>query len=242
MKNIFSYQIIKQSFKCVWIWWLISIVVTAMNLFAFPSIEGVDSSTLVAKFAQEGIGGNGILFITICGVLFANVLITNEVDRGTLAITLNTPTTRLQILLSKALIFITLIPSIALFVGIGGSISPLIYGLDFDHTKWWLIMALWSLYSMAISGIAFAIGCWFNKSRYTIAIASIILASFFLLNMFAGIESLEFCKYFTLQTLFDISAIINGDSVVWQMIALPIIAIPFYLIGIMRFLKKDLPL
>jgi len=60
--------------------------------------------------------------------------------------------------------------------------------------------------------------------------------------MLSGMESLEFCKYFTLQTLFDIPAIMKGESVALQMIVLPVIAIPFYGAGITRFLKKDLPL
>lgn len=243
MKKLFSYQIIKQSFKSVWAWWLISAFVISMNLFAFPSAVGVDHTNLLTKFAIEGIGaGNGIIFIIICSVIFANIFITNEVDRGTLAITLNTPTTRLQILLSKALVFITLFILISLFVGISGTLSPLMYGIEFDFAKWWTLIALWMMYSLTTGGIAFIIGCWFNKSRYALATSSIILGAFFFLDMFAMIERFEFCKYFTLQTLFDISAVIQGESVAWQMIALTIIAIPLYVIGIIKFVKKDLPL
>ena len=244
MKKIFSSQIIKQSFKSVWIWWLISFVVTSLNLFAFPSATGIDANNtnLLPMFVNEGIGGNGIIFITICVVLFANVLITSEVDRGTLAVTLNTPTTRLQLLLSKALVSIILLISMCLLVGVSGAISPLLYNLEFDFTKWWIVIILWTLYSLALGGISYAIGCWFNKSRYTLGIASALLGAFFILNMFAGIENLEFCKYFTLQTLYDTVAIIDGKSVLWQMIVLPVIGCIFYLIGTIKFLKKDLPL
>lgn len=242
MKKIFSYQIIKQSFKSVWIWWLIAIVVTSLNLFAFPSMESVTSAQLLSMFAESGLSGNGVIFVTICAILFANVFITSEVDKGTLAITLNTPITRLKVLLSKALVYVVLLTSISLFVAALGTLSPLIYGVGFEFGKWWVINALWLLYSFAIGGIVFAIGCWFNKSRYALGLSAGILGAFFIFNMLAGIESFEFCKYFTLQTLFNMSAIINGESVVWQMIALPIIGIPFYLIGIIKFLKKDLPI
>jgi len=243
MKKLFSYQIIKQSFKSVWIWWLISSVVISLNLFAFPSVPGIDHTNILSQFAIQGVSsGNGIIFITICAILFANVLITSEVDKGTLAITLSTPVTRLQILMSKALVFIGLLLSISLFVGICGTLSPLLYNIEFDFNKWWSIMALWFLYSFALGGITFAIGCWFNKSRFTIALASLILVGFFLLNMFAGIERFEFCKYLTLQTLFDVPSMIKGESVIWKMIALPVIAIPLYIIGTIKFLKKDLPL
>ena len=242
MRKTFSYQIIKQSFISVWVWWLISIVITALNLFAFPTSIEAEKTDILAKFAIEGIGGNGIIFITICSILFSNVFLTSEVDRGTLAIPLNTPATRLKILFSKALVYILLLVSISVFVGMLGALSPILHDFDFDYAKWWSLIFLWSLYSFAMGGIAFAIGCWFNKSRYTLGVTAAILGAFFFLNMFAGMESFEFCKYFTLQTLFNMSAVIKGESVTTQMITLAIIAIPFYSIGTIKFLKKDLPL
>ena len=242
MKKVFSYQIVKQSFKSVWIWWAVSILVTALNLFAFPTSAGAENVDMLAMFAVEGLGGNGIIFITICAILFANVFLTSEVDRGTLAISLNTPTTRTKILLSKALVFVFLLLSISVLVGALGSLSPVVHNFEFDHAKWWSLIFLWALHSFAVGGIAFAIGCWFNKSRYTLGVAAAVLGAFFFLNMFAKIEDFEFCKYFTLQTLFDMSAVIKGESVTWQMITLAAIAIPFYVIGTIKFLKKDLPL
>jgi len=242
MKSLFSYQIIKQSFKSVWIWWLISVVVTAINFFAFPTSAGAKGLDMLPVFATEGIGGNGVIFITVCAVLFANVFLTSEVDRGTLAITLNTPSTRLKILLSKALVFVLLLVSVSFLSGVLGALSPRVHGIAFDYAKWWSVIFLWALYSFAVGGIAFAIGCWFNKSRYTLGITAAVLGLFFFLNMFATIESLEFCKYFTLQTLFDMSAVVKGESVAAQMIALAAIAVPFYAIGTIKFLKKDLPL
>ena len=107
---------------------------------------------------------------------------------------------------------------------------------------WWLLIFLWSLYSFTVGGIAFAIGCWFNKSRYTLGTTAAILGSFFFLNMFASLESLEYLKYFTLQTLYDVMKVLNGESVVLQMIVLVFIGLPFYVAGTIKFLKKDLPL
>jgi len=242
MKKLFSYQIIKQSFKSVWIWWLISIIVTALNLFAFPTVAGAENMDILAKFAIEGLGGNGIIFITICAILFSNVFLTSEVDRGTLAIPLNTPTTRLRILLSKTLVYVFLLLSISVLVGVLGALSPVIHDFTFDYTKWWSLIFLWLLYSFAVGGIAFAIGCWFNKSRYTLGITAAVLGAFFFLNMFASMESFEFCKYLTLQTLFDMPAVIKGESVAPQMATLAAIGFPFYFIGTIKFLKKDLPL
>jgi len=242
MKKLFSYQIMKQSFKSVWLWWVISIVIISVNMFAFSSIMEIEDIQLLSMFAENGLAANGITFITVCVILFTNVFITSEVDRGTLAITLNTPTTRLKILLSKALVYIVLLSSICLLVGVSGTLSALMQSIEFDHLKWWIIIVLWLVYSFAIGGIAFCIGCWFNKSRYMLGLSSTILGMFFVLNMFSGIESIEVCKYFTLQTLFDISAVINGESVIWHMVTLLMVGFPLYIIGIAKFLKKDLPL
>ena len=242
MSKLFSYQIIKKSFLSVWVWWLVSIFITSINLFAFPASIGAENADILTMLSIEGIGGNGILFITLCAVLFSNVFLTSEVDRGTLAIPLNTPTTRLKILFSKLLVYIVLLLSICLAVGGLGALSPVLHDVKFDYGKWWLLIFAWLLYSFAMGGISFAIGCWFNKSRYTLGTTTVILGSFFFLNIFASLDNLEFCKYFTLQTLFDMTAIIKGENVVPQIIALAVIAIPFYIIGTIKFLKKDLPL
>ena len=79
---------------------------------------------------------------------------------------------------------------------------------------------------------------------YILLLVSIswFVGAFFFLNMFATMESLEFCKYFTLQTLFDMEKVIKGESVVPQMISLAVVAVPFYAIDTLKFLKKDLPL
>jgi len=242
LNKLFSYQIIKNSFKSVWIWWFISVFITSINLFFFPTMTGAENMDMLAMFAKEGIGGNGIIFITICAILFSNVLLTSEVDKGTLAIPLNTPATRLRILLSKTLVYILLLVSISFFVGALGALSPIVHSLKFDYNKWWVLIFLWSLYSFTVGGIAFFIGCWFNKSRYTISITATILGSFFFLSMFANFENFEYLKYFTMQTLYDVTKVLNGKNIVLQMVALVLIGLPFYITGTIRFLKKDLPL
>ena len=55
-------------------------------------------------------------------------------------------------------------------------------------------------------------------------------------------EDLSFMKYFTLNTLFDTSAILNEETFIPQFLAMGIIAVVLYFIGIKVFKKKDLPL
>ena len=246
MKKLFSWEIIKQSIQSSWVWWLIIMIVTSLNLFAVPvgAETPEDQARVLQVFANMAIGGNGVIFMVIFAVMFANLFITHEVDRGTLAITLNTPTTRKQVLFSKAMVFVLLLITYCVAVGVMGTISALAFGIGdyFNFSKWWTIIALWCAYAFLAGGIAFAIACWFNKSRYTLAITSLILGAFFLFFMLSQLNDLEFLRYFSVQTLFDMDAVLDGDSVVWQLVAMVVIAIPLYVIGAMKFLKKDLPL
>jgi len=243
MKNLFSFPVIKRSIKSSWLLVLISIISMAANYFIWVSEAGVDNDGMqLLKVFETGISGNGLIYAPILAIFFAIILVTNEVDRGTLTVTLSTPTTRLQILLSKMLVFIFSIVLVCIATGIVSSAAVLISDVNFVFDKWWNIIVLWTLYSFAIGSIAFFISCWFNKFKYSLAISALVLGAFFVFGLLAQNESTEFFKYLTLQTLVDLPAVIEGKTVAWQMIALPAIAVPFYIIGIIKFVKKDLPI
>jgi len=199
-----------------------------------------DAGQLLSMFVDIGIGGNGIIFTIMFAVICANTFITSEVDKGTLSVYLNTPTTRSQILLSRMLVFVSTLILFTLVVGIVGTVSPIMHGVEFNHGKWWTIVVLWMMYSILAGGITFAVACWFNKSRFTLITASAILGGFFLLHMLAAIDDLSFLRFLTLQTLFDTGAVLDGNSVTWQIIVMPVIAIPLYVFGVIKFLRKDL--
>jgi len=240
MKNLLSYQIIKQSLKSVWIWVLVAVLAQALNYFAQAS-QIDDGNQLLNSFVNGNIMANGMIFLTIVCVIFANVLITNEVDRGTLAITLCAPITRKQILLSKGLVFVVALLSMNLLLGVLGSLTPVLFGVEFDHGVWWTVIALWLAYTLLLASIAFFIACWFNKSRYTMGTITLLLGAFYLFGLISLVDDFEFLRYFTLQTFFNTDAVINGDFL-WQFFVIPIIAIPLFIGGIIKFLRKDLHL
>ena len=55
-------------------------------------------------------------------------------------------------------------------------------------------------------------------------------------------DSLEEFQYLSMNTLFDTSAILNGESYWMQFTILGIVGIVIYTIGIRFFQRKDLPL
>jgi ABC-2 type transport system permease protein len=239
-----KFQIIKQTFAKGWLWWFLGLCIMTMNFFAYiPLFAKNDGGIAILNaYTNQNIGGNGVIGLTVIAMLLANLFITSEVDRGTLAVTLCTPVNRREIILSKLFIFILLVSSASLICGVLGSVVPTVFGYDFLHAKWWTVIALYFMYSLLLGGIAFLIGCWFNKARYALAITALIFLAFYLFGMLGASGDLSFLKYLTLQTLFDMSAVLKGQSVIWQIIVMPILAIPCYIIGVIKFLKKDLPL
>jgi ABC-2 type transport system permease protein len=55
-------------------------------------------------------------------------------------------------------------------------------------------------------------------------------------------ESLEGFKYLSLNSLFDTNAILNDGSYLTQFIALAVVGVVLYGIGMRIFMEKDLPL
>ena len=99
------------------------------------------------------------------------------------------------------------------------------------------------LLMFAISSISFMFSCIFNLSKQYMALGGGIPLAFFLLHMMAQVsDSFKVMKYFTLNTLFDANAILNGGDYVIQFIVLALLGIVFYIIGIRVFTEKDLPL
>jgi len=242
MKKFFSLPIIKQSIKSVWIWILISVVAQSVNFFAQSSQAEDGTQLLVNFFVDSSLMFNGMIFLTIIAVLLGTILITNEVDRGSLAIALSTPTTRTQILLSKCLVMAGSLLLMNLLIGTIGSLAPIMFRIEFDQGMWWTIIALWLCYTFLVAGISFFAACWFNKSRFSIATTALVLGIFYLLGMIAMMEDFAFFRFFTLQTLFNTDAVIEGNRFLWQFIVILVIAIPLYIFGVLKFSKKDLPL
>ena len=55
-------------------------------------------------------------------------------------------------------------------------------------------------------------------------------------------DKIEFLKYFSLITLFDSDAIIDGEGYATKLIILAVIGVILYATGIKVFKEKDLPL
>lgn len=202
----------------------------------------------------------GLLPILLYIVIVANGLVVNQVDQGSMAYVLSTPTKRLAIMLTQ-ISFMVITPFIMLGIVCGSRIlsNSMIYG-EADAVK--TIMLYLGMYILieAIAGICYMGSCIFNYSRKATAFGGGLTVWFFLasllgmfgtqdlVNMGVGVEELSIFNKLTLIGLYDINSIATivtdevDNAFVWKLCVLAAIAVGTYIIGAVRFQKKDLPL
>lgn len=203
-----------------------------------------DISTLIAFIANQFYSMMAIIFPMIYLIITGNKLIAGQVDKGSMACNLSTPTTRTQITSTSALY---LIGSLAIMFGlisvIGVSVASIVQPNVLDCSAFLMLTLGCFLLQFTISGIAFFASCIFNNSSKSLAIGAGLPLAFFAFKLVSGMsDKLEFLKYISINTLFDTKAIIDGKDYAVKLIILAAIGVVLYVSGIKVFRKKDLPL
>lgn len=210
-----------------------------MNLFSV----GMEHLYAQAFFSASGMG---IMLMLIFLIAVGNKLVASEIDRGTMSFTLNTPITRKQVIFSKALFYILAFISMVVLMGLFGTVTSLAVGAKINVGKLWLVVFGCILFGFATSGICFFASCWFNKSGQSVMIGAGLPVAFFLLGSLSPLLTInnhEFLKYFSMNTLYNTGDILAlSKDIIVPFVALFVIGVALYTIGIFKFLKKDLPL
>jgi ABC-2 type transport system permease protein len=203
-----------------------------------------------------------VLLPLVYTIILANSLVAEKVETGSLAFTLSTPTKRSTFVNTEVVFLIAteLFLSFLLFIGalIARYIGIQIGGKDLIKS---FSVADLSMYSfgqfmvmLAISGICFLSSCFFNKTRYAIAVGGGINIFFYICSIMGlfgteampslvRIPSMNFFNYMTILSLNDGFAVMNHYPVYWyKLLSLLGIAILTYSLGMFAFNKKDLPL
>ncbi len=202
----------------------------------------------------------GLLPIIILFVFLANSLIVDQVDKGSMAYVLSTPTKRSAVTGTQTL-FMIIVPFIVIAIVCASRIATT--QIFFGEVNVAGLLALFGgMYVLveAMAAICYMGSCIFNRSRSSLAFGGGISVWFFiasLLGMFGtdmmvdmgmGVKELGYFNKATLIGLYDIDALATvGTSVVdygfvWKLVVLAVIAIACYTVGSLRFQKKDLPL
>jgi ABC-2 type transport system permease protein len=250
-------NILKQSVKNNWKLWLVLTGVlcffTVAMTVAVPNMadsmkvelaaENMDGGGLLLSVYEQMIFGQmGIMLLLVFAVAVGNKLVASEVDKGTMSFALNTPITRRQVIFSKALFYVLSILLMVALVGLSATVSGLLVGIDIDNGLFWTLALGLFLYGLAISGICFLASCVFNKVGNSLLIGAGVPILFLITNSLSGLEALSFLKYFSLNSLFNPSAILAGESALWQFGALAVTGVLLYAVGMYQFKRKDLPL
>lgn len=197
-----------------------------------------------------------LLFIIFAG----NALVVDQVDKGSMAYILSTPTKRSAVVITQA-VYMIVTPLI--MVGCGFLTELIACNVIVGEVEVAKYAALYGglyLLTEAMAGICYLASCIFNLSKYALALGGGLNIWFFvcsLLGMFGsenmvntgmGVEELGMFNRLSLIGLFDIDALgtIGSGAVdtafVPKLIALVVVAVACYVIGAVRFQKKDLPL
>ncbi|WP_207735956.1 ABC transporter permease subunit [Eubacterium sp. 1001713B170207_170306_E7] len=223
-------------------------------------VENMGNMDMTTMLNQMYFTVMGLLPIFIFIVIAANALLVDQVDRGTMAYVLSTPTRRSAVAITQA-VFMIIAPFIILAVVCATRIASSFVIYDTVNVPEIITLYL-GMYLLveAIAGICYLGSCYFNQSKKSMAFGGGLTVWFFLaslLGMFGsqsmvdmgiGVEALGIFNKLTLIGLYDINAIatVGTESLdtafIWKLGVLAGIALICYIAGAVRFQKKDLPL
>lgn len=223
-------------------------------------VENMSNMDMTSMLNQMYFTVMGILPMLLFVVLVANSLLVDQVDRGSMAYVLSTPTKRSAVVNTQA-VFLVVAPLLMLAVVCATRIASSFMIFEEVNVSE-IIMLYVGMYILmeAIAGICYLGSCLFNQSKKAIAFGGGLTVWFFLaslLGMFGsqnmvdmgvGVEALGIFNKLTLIGLYDINTIstVGTDSLdtafIWKLGVLAAIAVVSYIVGAIRFQKKDLPL
>lgn len=203
-----------------------------------------DISSLIAFIANQFYGLMAIVFPMIYLIIVGNKLVAGQVDKGSMAYNLSTPTTRTQITSTGALYLAgSLVVMFGLIAVVGVSVAAIVQPNVLNYRSFLMLTLGCFLLQFALSGIAFFASCIFNNASKSLSFGAGIPLAFFAFKLVSGMsDKLKFLKYLSLNTLFDTKAIMEGEGYGVKLIILAAVGVVLYVAGIIAFKKKDLPL
>jgi len=260
MKKMLNKNILRASVRGNWKLWTtltvtLCVFITLMTIVVNSNMNGeYDAGGPFSDAGMEtlygvmffGASGMAAMLMMIYSITVGNKLIASEVDRGNMSFTLNTPITRRELVLSKALFFITSTVMMMVVVAVVGMIVSLAVGAKINLGHMWILVLGIVLFAFATSSIAFFASCWFNKTGHSIMVGAGLPVAFMLFSMLSDVNELSFLRYFSMNTLFnamfDGNFLDIGTHIIMPFAAMFAIGVVLYTIGIRKFMTKDLPL
>lgn len=198
----------------------------------------------------------GLLLPIIYMIMASNNLIAGQVDSGSMAYVLSTSTKRTTVAFTQAVYLVgSLFAMFALTTATSCVCLAIITEeVELTYGKLVLLNLGAFLVLFALSGLCFFTSCVFDRSKCSMAIGgglSIFALVAAMLGLFGSqvipsvvrLDALNNFNYTTIISLFDVISIMEGtNAFVWKFAILGIMGLIGYLVGAIRFDKKDLPL
>ena len=198
----------------------------------------------------------GLLLPIIYVIMASNNLIAGQVDSGSMAYVLSTSTKRQTVVFTQAMYLICSLLCMFSLTTVTGCICLAIVGGKVTLTYGNLLLLNLGAFLVlfALSGLCFLTSCWFDRSKRSMAIGgglSIFSLVAAMLGLFGSpvipkvvrLDALNNFNYVTIITLFDAISIINGTlTFLWKFAILLVLGVIGYVVGAIKFTKKDLPL
>jgi ABC-2 type transport system permease protein len=198
----------------------------------------------------------GLLLPIIYLIMVSNNLIVGQVDSGSMAYILSTSTKRNQVTFTQGLFLVGSLAAMFVCTTITSIICFLIADVETSLTIGKLVIINLGAFLVlfAMSGINFFTSCWFDRSKKSMAIGG-GLSMFFLVATMLGlfgshvipsvirIGALNYFNYVSIISLFDVVNVLDGGYMwIWKLLILLAIGLVGYIVGSVKFRKKDLPL
>lgn len=199
----------------------------------------------------------GLLLPMVFVIMTANGLLAGQVDSGSMAYVLSTPTKRRTVTVTQLAYLVFALFSMFAMLTVFSVIAVAIAGgnnFAINYSEILLLNAGAFLTMFAIAGFCFMCSALFNRTKHSLSIGgglTIFSLVCTILGLFGStvvpsamrISSMDFFNYLSIITFFDTVSILNGTlSYLWKFGVLLGIGIVCIIIGVFRFDKKDLPL
>lgn len=199
----------------------------------------------------------GLLLPMVFVIMVANGLLAGQVDSGSMAYVLSTPTKRRTVTVTQMAYLLWALLSMFAIVTAVSVVSVWIVGgnnfaINFAEILLFNLGAFLTMFAFA--GFCFMCSAIFNRTKYSLSIGgglTIFMLVCTILGLFGSdvvpsamrIEAMNFFNYLSIITFFDTTSILAGTlSYLWKFAILIGIGVVTFITGVFSFDKKDLPL
>ena len=205
--------------------------------FSLSRIQAMSQLDLNSVLAELIYKIAGLLLPMIYVIIASNKLVVSQVNDGSMAYVLSTPTNRKTVVRTQYLFLISSITLMYLIISIlslgSEGLSTLIVKSSGNEVKWVPVRTLLFCFGsyaamIALSGVCFGASCFFNKSNYAIAVGGgISVLSFIscILGLFGneafvavgiGVKAMYYFNYISLFHLIDTPSMSNFCNAIFN--------------------------